>query len=194
MLRKILYTIIASIFCCFTAAHIAGCAKEYSFEGAPIDTLPPQDTTAINKILFSQCHDCIDQNAPDTIGWHFRYDTFLLCGNITAAIISPGKDAFTFFGPSACSWDTGLVMTVYLNQKLDRDLVNVYSSKALFQYYDNATGPDIFISNQVNRVELFMNSYDHTTGIAKGIFSGVVLTNQNNVAAINQGSFVIKFR
>lgn len=184
---------------CMVMLIAAGCAKEYSYEGGditelPTDSIPGIDTIIDNTIHFAPCDACKVRSEPVLSTWGFKYDTSFLCGNITSAILSPERTAFTFFGPSACSLDTGLVMTVYLNKQLDRDLNNVYAVKALFQYYDNATGPNIFLSDQVNKIDLMITSYDYETGIAKGIFSGISGTHQNGTATIKDGSFQIQLQ
>jgi hypothetical protein len=184
---------------CMFMLIIAGCSKEYSYEGGeitelPTDSIPGTDTIIDDTIKFPVCDACKEMAEPILSTWSFKYGTSFLCGNITSAILSPDRTAFTFFGPSACSLDTGLVMTVYLNKQLDRDISNVFAVKALFQYYDNATGPNIFLSDQVNKIDLMITSYDDETGIAKGIFSGISGTYQNGTATIKEGNFQIQFQ
>ena len=47
------------------------------------------------------------------------------------------KTDFTFFGPSACSVDTGIVVSVYLPVALDRDQFNLTTQQTAFYYYDH---------------------------------------------------------
>lgn len=179
--------------------HVSGCTKEYSYEGSPIgdthtDTLPVGDSTIKPILAFPECAECKTTTDGSGIFWNFKYDTSLLCGNITNAVITPERTAFTFFGPSTCSLDTGLVMTVYLDaDTLNRDKSNIMAGKAFLDYYDNVSGQPIFLSDQQQIISLTISSYEHATGIAKGTFSGRAFTKENAVALIKEGNFEIKF-
>ena len=194
MLRKLLNIVCIIVIIYLAQAGFSGCIKEYSFEGGPaIDTVPIHDTTGMPGLSFPLCEGCRGPDDFVLTGWNFKYDTSLLCGSVTNAVITPERNGFTFFGPSACSTDTGLVMTVFLDSEaLDRDKSNITTNNVIFQYYDNTTHLDIFISNR-HSVSFTIDTYEHATGIAKGGFSGNVNTKDSTVAAIMEGKFKIKF-
>ncbi len=195
MLRKLLRITYIILIHYLGLAGFSGCVKEYSFEGRPTnDTVPIYDTTVRSGISFPFCLGCRSMDGFILSGWNFKYDTSLLCGTVTDAVITPERNGFTFFGPSACSTDTGLVMTVFLDSDaLDRDKSNITTNHVNFQYYDNSTFSDIFISNRLS-VSFTIDTYEHTTGIAKGRFSGNVKTKDSTVAEIIGGKFAIKFK
>ncbi len=183
-----------------TWACLSGCAKEYSYEGGPandtlvsIDTVPGTDTSAVPVFGFPFCEGCRNKDDFIAYTWNFKTDTSLLCGTVTNAVITPERSGFTFFGPSTCSADTGLVMTVFLNgERLNRNQSNITTNLVTFQYYDNTTFTDIFNSG-LRTVSFTIDSYVHSTGIAKGRFRGSVRAKNNNVVEIKDGKFVIKF-
>lgn len=203
MMRKVCYILLAGIFFTLAITGIAGCAKEFSYEGGPPpDTLPPivdtpppiNDTTILIDLPI--CDAC--KITADTSGytWDFQYNSNKLCGNITDAVITPDRHAFTFFGPSACSLDTGIVFTVYLKagDTLNANRSNVFTNDVYFEYYDNVSTVDVFESNRTNRIGLMITNYDHAKGIATGTFSGIASTKFGTTAAIDNGNFSIKFR
>jgi len=197
MYRKLLYIIPACILF-FQLASYQSCTKEYSYEGSPLDTIPTDsipDDTATNTFAFPHCSACDGKDDYILGTWSFKYDTSLLCGNITRGIIEPQYHmAFTFFGPSACSTDTGLIMTVYLDISLDADVSNVTAPHAVFQYYNNlGIAGDIFVSSDLRPFTLFIEQYTQSTGIIRGSFNGFVNTDKGTVAEIREGKFVVQF-
>jgi hypothetical protein len=202
MIRKLFYILLAFTLYYFASISISGCAKEYSYEGGPgpdttpsvTDTPPPiDDTIALDLPVCDAC-----KITADTSGytWNFEYNSNKLCGNITDAVITPDRHGFTFFGPSACSLDTGIVFTVYLKtgDTLNRDRTNVFTDDVYFEYYDNISDIDVFASDLTHRMGLTITNYDDATGTAIGTFSGVATSKLNTVAIINSGNFIIKFR
>src|SRR5947209_7622391 len=97
-----------------------GCLKEeYSYEGG---TVPPVDTTTTNVdttlpvASVVHCSLCKPNDPVRSMQWHFMYEgVSALCGPVTKAVLSPEKNAMTFFGPSACTIDTGLIMTAFFD-------------------------------------------------------------------------------
>ena len=191
MFSKLLY--ITSLLFIFGVqpAGFSGCIKEYSYERPAIDSLP-EDTTA-NPVIFPHCPACNGQDDFLLSTWNFKYDTSFICGNITRAINSPDHSAFTFFGPSACSLDTGLIMTVYLNAPLIADTAGVAAQYVVFEYYNNKGTQDIFVSFKLVPFSLTIDTYTQATGIAKGRFSGYVDTDRHTTALIKDGKFEIQF-
>ena len=179
---------------------LGGCGKEYSYEGGAGPTIPiiPVDTTSANdsvsvdyEELFS-CNSCI---ASDTLAqweWSFKTGNSLLCGKSDTAILNPERNSFTFFGPSTCAADSGLIFTVYLEPNvLDRDITNLDASHAIFYYYDT-NGPYVLTSHYDRPFSLTIKSYVHATGIATGNFSGVGYRQDSSVINITDGKFKIK--
>ena len=198
MVRKLLYIICAIFSLWMQLLSFSGCVKEYSYEARDliIDTLPndsiPDDTT-VDKIIFPTCSACNGKDDYLLSTWNFKSDTSFLCGNVTRAIITPDHNAFTFFGPSACSADTGLIMTVYLSTPLNGDISNISAQYVVFQYYNNTGTQDIFDSFQLVPFSLTIDTYTQATGIAKGHFGGYVDTDRHTTAQIQDGKFEIQF-
>ena len=199
MLRKVFLTVLTICILYTASRSFSGCAKEYSYEGGPLidipaDTIPVTDTTVTAGMQFPFCPGCKTQN-DTSLFWNFKFDTSLLCGNVTNAVITPERDGFTFFGPSTCSIDTGLVMTVFLNSAnaLVEDKTNIMTNSVSLQYYDNTTHTDIFISRRPS-ISFAIDSYNHSSGIAKGKFSGIVKTKDSTPVAIMAGNFAIQFK
>lgn len=198
MIRPILYIGCIVFILCTGITGLPGCAKEYSYEGGPapdttVVSLPP-DTIIKQPIIFPFCAQCNNTDVLLPSTWNFGYDTALICGNITDAILAPDRIGFTFFGPSSCSIDSGLVMTVYLNAGLpDADIANIVSNQVIFEYYDNVTQKDIFSTAELGTFSLTIESYVYTTGIAKGSFSGYVPAKNGDIVQIKNGRFQVKF-
>ncbi len=185
----------------FQLISYESCIKEYSYEGGPADTLDTipvsdtlsNDTTTSPPIVFQHCDACNGQSGYILSTWNFKYDTSFFCGSITRAIINIDKNAFTFFGPSACSRDTGLIMTIYLDNPLTGDAEDITTSHAYFQYYNNNGIQDIFDSLDSIPFTLTIEKYTKSTGIATGYFSGTAKTDRNTTAKIQEGKFMIQF-
>ena len=199
IISKLLYFGCAFFLLCVQPAGFSGCIKEYSYEGGPLqDTVHdpiPFDTLPGQAIIFPVCAQCKEPEDTSASEWSFKYDTSFLCGNITAAIIAPDRNGFTFFGPSYCSTDTGLVMTVYLGAYfLDADKMNITSNKVIFEYYDNVKPSDIFITGELGEFFLTIDTYEYATGIAKGSFNGYVPAKNGTAVQIKNGKFHVKFK
>ena len=119
------------------------CNKEYSFEGAdtlaiPTDTTAVPDTTTIPplKVTFPQCALCNESDKLMLNAWSFKTGNAFVCGELTNPGFFAGlsKTAITLFGPSACSVDTGIVMSVYLPVPLNQDRYNITASSFAFYY------------------------------------------------------------
>lgn len=195
LLCKLLFSAILGIGLFLIAP---GCRKDHSYEGgSAADTtkeppvLPP--APVVNKIPY-YCIDCVGHDKVEMGRWSFKIDTSLFCGYITASPITPERVAFTFFGPSACSPDSGLIMTVYLNGiPLNTDKQNMITNKVAMEYYDNVTGPDILYSRTITEMSLTIESYIHQTKIASGFFSGTVYNSSDKPVIIKDGKFKIQF-
>lgn len=182
----------------FGVSVISGCAKEYSYEGGLLpdiihDSIPLPDTVS-ESIRFPECPGCKETNEVFPATWDFKFGTSFLCGNITRGIKSPDNSGFTFFGPSACSLDTGIVITIFLKGLLlDRDLQDITEKDVIFEYYDNKTQRDVLISDIRGLFSLTIQKYELATGIMTGTFSGYVSTKNHSQAEIRDGRFSIKF-
>lgn len=177
---------------------LQSCTKEYSYEGGlPVDTIPApiHDTVPTpGNTFFPSCDACAPGNNSATLYWSFKYDAAFLCGSVTNSVITPERNGFTFFGPSTCSLDTGLIMTVFLdNDALNMDKANIITDHASLEYYDNTTTSDVFISTR-HLISFTIASYVHNTGIATGTFNGLVKRRDSTLAPITNGKFTIQFR
>lgn len=172
-----------------------GCVKDYSFEGDTIkDTVITEDPVPPSGFTLPFCTACAGKDSVLLSKWSFKTDSTLICGTVTNAVISPDRTAFTFFGPSACSADTGLIMTVYLNGVvLDRDRSGITTERVIFQYYERGK-PDILLSRPLPGFSLDITRYDHQTGIASGTYGGYAARQNGAVILIKSGKFQVKFQ
>ncbi len=177
-----------------------GCVKEYSFEGAPHDTIPADtiptdtlDTTVIPPpaIIFPQCASCVDTSQVTLGHWSFKVGDSRMCGTYTNSGFFSGhsKTSFTFFGPSACSVDTGIVVSVYLSVPLDQDRYGLTTDTTAFYYYDHNSPDDILASRHTAVFTVNVQSFINATGIVTGTFSGDVYTAKGDIVHITDGQY-----
>ena len=179
------------------------CTKEYSYErretqqdttGAS-DTTLVHDTTGRPPVSFLFCSACYSMAPIANAQWNFNNNGSFLCGNLTNAIMNSEKNAFTFFGPSACSSDTGLIITAYFEaEAFVTDAFNKTTNRVHFEYYDNTIESDLLESNMTYQFSLTIDSFLYQTRVAKGRFSGFVVTRDGKITYINDGKFNLKFR
>ncbi len=171
------------------------CVKEYSFEGAKADTL---STGSIDTVIsqtptpYLQCSLC-NPSDPIVLGhWSFKTGNAYQCGTFTNSGFFNGqsKTDFTFFGPSACSVDTGIVVSVYLPVALDRDQFNLTTQQTAFYYYDHQATADIYDSRPTSVFSVTVQSFIYATGIVTGTFNGTVFTATGDSATITEGRFI----
>jgi hypothetical protein len=176
------------------------CIKEYSIEGMRHDTLSsdtlgtiltPPVTTDSSAITFPQCNLCNPSEELSTGHWSFKIGNTFLCGSYTNSgfIGGPSKTAFTFFGPSACSVDTGIVVSVYLPVALDQDQYNIVTNATAFYYYHHTAAKDILISQPPSIFSVTVLSFINATGIVTGTFDGIVFTANGDTVHIANGKF-----
>ncbi len=174
-----------------------GCSKEYSCEGcnmtAPADSLPIPVTPPVTSEL-PVCPSCITYPDPVELNqWSLEAQQSQACGIIDTAIVSPERTAFTFYGPSACSADTGMVLTVYMeNRVLNQDISNITINRSSFYFYDRVTPSDIYMSRQTVIFPVHIDRYDHQTKVMTGSFSGTVFRSNGSPASISGGKFKVK--
>jgi len=173
---------------------IAGCAKDYSYEGGrqrPIDTLPPPPPPPAGYD-FPLCSMCATLTSTELSTWNFKIENIPVCGKADTAIMLGSRTAFTFFGPSSCSNDTGMVITVYLPDTLNKDITYMYADKVAFYYYDHITSTYIMMSQTYAPFTCAIRNYNHQTKIASGEFEGFALRSNGRWAAITSGKFKMK--
>ena len=200
MARRKLNDIVASLLAVQAILFsLIGCQKEYSCEGC--DSKTSSDSTQLPLPTpqpgdFPYCSLCNPRDELQLSTWNFKTANSFLCGivNAAGAGIDREKKAFTFFGPSACSNDTGLVMTVYLTVPLDRDRADVTTSDVAFYYYDHHAPRDIFISLSTAPFFLTVKNFTYATGIATGTFEGIVYRANGDTAYVREGNFKIKLK
>jgi hypothetical protein len=169
-----------------------GCSREYSFEGSPsarndtlVSPLPP---------LPKRCTACAGQDQFAENRWSFYNNDSFYCGIIDTAIVIPQRTGFTFFGPSACSADTGAVYTLIFRSGtvLDRDLSNIATEQGSFYYYDNPGQSFLFMNISNTPFNFIIDSYNHQTHVAVGTFSGIVRDKNGGSTFISSGKFKVK--
>jgi len=174
--------------------HTTGCQKDYSYEGGDTTAIISDSTVPPPLTEFPNCSSCKVTDELTLAKWNFKTGNSYLCGGVDKSGFIGVNKTFTFFGPSACSIDTGLVMTVYLPIALDQDRFNIITNRAAFYYYDNNAPKDIFISQATALFTVNLQSFIYATGIATGTFNGTVLKPNGDTAYIADGKFKVKLR
>ncbi len=182
------------LFIMITASVVwlSSCAKEYSIEGLPTSGF---DTVIIpvSGQEFKGCNLCVSSSGTGLSSWSFKIGNAQMCGEIDTAVVSPQRTAFTFYGPSSCSLDTGMVITVYLlGDTLNKDLQNISKERNVFYYYDRTVPSDILVSRQNVPFTVIIDNYDHQTKIANGRFEGNVFNATGGGTRITTGKFKVK--
>lgn len=174
----------------------SGCKKEYSYEGGPALVIT-HDSVVVPPVIVNTLPGCSLCRPADELilgKWNFKTGNSFICGSVDASGFIAEKTAFTFFGPSACSIDTGLVITIYLPVILDQDRNNIFINKAAFYYYDHHAATDILISLQTAQFSATIDSYIYATGIATGRFSGTVFKPNGDTAFVRNGNYKVKVK
>lgn len=172
---------------------VMGCAKEYSYEGGEINVRV--DTVRGPVVINTDpvCPACVNNTTTQLSEWSFKSGNWKLCGKADTAIINLERTAFTFFGPSACSADTGMVITVYLGtDSLNRDRNSLTINRTGFYCYDRVTPSYIFMSQANSIFSVTIDSYEHATKIATGTFHGNVVRSNGGGTNIESGKFKVK--
>ncbi|HEY0433114.1 MAG TPA: hypothetical protein VGC95_04545 [Chitinophagaceae bacterium] len=196
MTKTFLHIVFRVAICVIVVSMLSRCQKEYSCEGcrghANVDSIPLPPVVRD----FPECTLCHESDALALSTWNFKTGNSYVCGVVhdAGAGIDREKKAFTFFGPSACSLDTGLVMTVYMPVPMDRSRSDITTSRVAFYYYDNNAARDIFISLSTQPFSLTVKSFDFSTGIAEGFFSGIVYRANGDTAMVRDGKFKVKLK
>ncbi|MGQ0738240.1 MAG: hypothetical protein ACT4OJ_04195 [Bacteroidota bacterium] len=170
-----------------------GCTPEYSFEGGP----PPRNDTIIPPPPPPgprMCAACTGQDQFAENRWSFYNNDFFFCGIIDTAIVMPQRTGFTFFGPSACSSDSGAVYTVIFRNGtvLDHDLTNVSTERGSFYYYDNPGQSYLFMNISNTPFNFTIDTYSHQTRMATGTFNGAVRNKSGTGTFISSGKFKVR--
>lgn len=182
-------------------SNFISCAKEYSFENGSTPGVPPatdtasrSDTSGLSRVILRSCKACEIVDTSSLAKWRFTSGSASLCGLVTKGVASPDRTAMTFFGPSACSIDSGLIITAYFNSEVfDRDRSNLTASFAAMEYYDNTTGFDVLKSSPSTILSLNITAYNHLNKTATGTFSGWVIDKNGAATRVDNGQFRIKF-
>jgi len=178
------------------------CTKEYSYEGrdTAISTsntpMPQKDSITTSQDttkLFPQCAKCHSSDSLKVGSWNFKAGNSYLCGSTTNSGFFGGnsKMDITFFGPSACSVDTGLVISAYLPVALDRDRFNITTTQAAFYYYDHNAPEDILDSRSEAVFSISVGSFIYATGVATGTFSGKVFKANGDTVIVSEGNYKV---
>lgn len=173
-------------------ATLVQCRREYSYEAQPPAAIVQTDTTPAKPFL-PPCQRCNAAAALPDSSWRFTVQGASLCGRADKAVINRERTAFTFFGPSACSTDSGFVVTVYLNAPLDADKANVPAGYVSVYYYDRIKPSYVMVSRPAAGFSLTIDRYNHQTGEAEGRFHGPCFTEGGEAKQIEAGRFRIRF-
>jgi hypothetical protein len=192
---KLLFLMLVLMHC------IASCDKEYSYEGGnavppvviiPVDTTAHTDTIPADPGALPHCSFCNSSTGIAEGEWSFKTGNSMLCGVVdTSFMLSLTRNTFTFFGPSHCGADTGLIFTITVGTSLDRDLTNITATSAIFYYY-HTNFPYVLLSHNDQPFSFTITSYVYATKLATGIFSGPGFRQDGRVVNVTQGRFKIK--
>lgn len=182
---------ITNITSLFVLLFFFSCEKEYSYEGGNIP--PARDSVIINTVPQPYvCSSCAGADNYIEGKWSFYNNHTFYCGIIDTAIAAPDRNGFTFFGPSSCSIDSGLVVTISVEPNfLKKDFFNLTATRVGLYYYDNIGPTYPFITQSGFTFSLVIDSYIHQTKIMTGSFSGTVFT-PNGDATTLSGKYKVK--
>jgi hypothetical protein len=179
-----------------------GCAKEYSIEFHPVipDSLLITDTTIIRDSLpnvpdaETNCSNCDSLEANQQFYWTFRVGRRKLCGTIAESYTNTEKNGFTFYGPSTCAADSGLMINAYFQPvSLLEDKTNVVAHRANFQYFGLVANNQYLSSWIPHKFNVVIDQYILETNVAIGRFSGYAFVFSGDSIAVGSGKFKVKF-
>lgn len=181
-----------------TVILLAACARENSFEG---NAIPPRpDTTqggggggGGTTPPPGICKLCVGNDIQAENKWSLHAGSILYCGKIDTVIVLGDRAVFTFFGPSSCSTDSGMVVTVYMDGlRLDHDITSSTVNRVSFFYYDHVA-PSYMLQSQANiPFSLTIDEYNHTTRMMRGTFRGVAFTTGGISVPVTDGKFMAR--
>lgn len=177
------------------ATCLPGCIKEYSYEGGTlppiiIDTLlpPPPPVTPD----FLACDSCEGRDKFEENRWSFKAGNSFVCGIIDTAIVDSDRRAFTFFGPSACSMDTSMAVSVYLESyKLDKSQQGLVIPRIAFYFNKFGMSDHLLINRTGTPFIVTIDSYDHNTKMTIGTYTGNAYKPDGNTLLV-QGKFMVR--
>ena len=166
------------------------CKKEYSYEGGSTAIIVDTGTTNVPKPYI--CPSCIGTDSFIEGKWSLYNGNDFYCGIIDTAIAAPARNGFTFFGPSLCSPDSGLVMTINTEPTLlNQDVFNSTTTRTGMYYYDNVAQTYPFITQPGFQFSVTIESYIYQTKMMTGTFSGIVFKPNGGQTSL-QGKFKVK--
>lgn len=169
---------------------LIACKKEYSYEGGSVPPFPDSIINTTPKAWI--CPSCTGADNYIESKWSFYNDTAFYCGVIDTAIATPDRNGFTFFGPYACSIDSGVVLTINIQPViLNKDVYNSTTNKVGLYYYDNIGQTHPFVSQPGFPFSLTIDSYIHQTRMMTGRFGGTVFKPNGQPTTIN-GKFKMR--
>ena len=180
------------------ALIIMGCVKEYSYEGGStppvvIDTLSPPVSPPAVQLDFPLCNNCEGRDRFEENRWSFRAGNAFLCGIIDTGIVNSDRNAFTFFGVSACSPDTSMAMSIYLDPyKLDKTQSGLVINRIAFYFNKFGLTDHLLIIRQGTAFSLTIDNYDHQTKLCSGTFTGNAYKPDGNTLLVHSGKFMVK--
>lgn len=170
------------------------CSKDFSFEGGPLsDTTSIVDTSSDLDFFIPSCPSCSNANEVKVNSWKFSLNGTVICGVVTRAIKNAAGTALTFFGPSQCSQDTGVVITAYFTAPgLTENKTPFRAERVGLEYYDKVTPSSIVLALLTTQFSLIIQTYNQQSGEATGIFEGEALTSNGKTIKVTSGKFNIK--
>ncbi|GAO44944.1 hypothetical protein FPE01S_04_01870 [Flavihumibacter petaseus NBRC 106054] len=116
-------------------------------------------------------------------------------GKIRGTVISNDREAMTFFGPTGCTRDSGLIINAYFTEtplKSDGTTIQATWSSAI--YYDNIGNTHVFESLPENDFWLIIDVYERNTGKAQGRLGGKAKMLNGEMIPIEGGRFNIRIK
>lgn len=167
-----------------------GCSKEYSCESC--NDIVVVDTIINNTPNPYICSYCLDADNFTEDKWSMYNGSDFYCGIIDTGLAAPDRNGFTFFGPSSCSIDSGLVITVSTEPALlNHDIFNSTMTNASMYYYDNVAHTHPLVSQAAIPFSVTIDSYIYQTRMMTGTFGGIVLKPNGEQTSVH-GKFKVK--
>ncbi len=184
------------LYCCSAFLLLlllnVSCQKELYWD-REVTALPVDSITLVNDPgALPTCVSCLQRDTVNAYTWSFKTGTSQLCGRVDTAIINIDRNSFTFYGPSSCGRDTGMIFTVYLDPVvLTKDTSNLRASYATFYYYHTGA-PYVLLSKTAQSFNFIISSYVHATKIATGVFTGFGYRQDGRAVEVSSGKFKIR--
>jgi hypothetical protein len=195
------YGLLGTVVCCYCLLTSLGCTKEFSYEFRPItdsivlpDSVIDKDSIPVIPVKEPPCSNCDSLMANFDYTWQFSTNKKTYCGRVLAAYINYERNGFTFFGPSFCAKDSGIVIDAFFAPySLHQNELKIQVNRVNFQYYDPTIPNQIVSSWTPHPFKFSVDNYERVSNIATGRFNGFAFLLNGDSVKVENGYYRVKF-